>query len=80
MKKILLFVAVAFVAMSANAGGLLHNTNQHIAFQRMMARGASHEIDAVYTNPLVLLLWSMTGGRSLSTFRVLFKPATSMQR
>ena len=51
MKKILLFVAVAFVAMSANAGGLLHNTNQHIAFQRMMARGASHEIDAVFTNP-----------------------------
>lgn len=36
---------------SALAGGLLHNTNQHIAFNRMMSRGASTEIDAVYTNP-----------------------------
>lgn len=38
-------------AASAWAGGLLTNTNQHIAFNRMMARGASTEIDAVYTNP-----------------------------
>lgn len=36
---------------TANAGGLLHNTNQHIDFMRMMARGASTEIDAIYTNP-----------------------------
>lgn len=38
-------------AASAWAGGLLTNTNQHIAFNRMMARGASTEIDAVYSNP-----------------------------
>ncbi len=38
-------------AASAWAGGLLTNTNQHIAFNRMMARGASTEVDAVYTNP-----------------------------
>ena len=46
-----LVLSLTAVGMSAIAGGLLHNTNQHIAFMRMMARGASHEIDAVYTNP-----------------------------
>ncbi|MBR6490534.1 MAG: hypothetical protein IKT03_08385, partial [Muribaculaceae bacterium] len=51
MKKKMLVLAAAVVSLCAQAGGLLHNTNQHIAFQRMMARGASHEIDAVYTNP-----------------------------
>ena len=51
MKKIVLMMATALVALSSQAGGLLHNTNQSIAFQRMMARGASNEIDAVYTNP-----------------------------
>lgn len=50
-KKLNLFVVMAAVSLLSQAGGLLHNTNQHIAFQRMMARGASHEIDAVYTNP-----------------------------
>jgi long-chain fatty acid transport protein len=50
-KKISLLIATMAVSASAWAGGLLHNTNQHIAFLRMMARGASHEIDAVYTNP-----------------------------
>ncbi len=33
------------------AGGLLTNTNQHIAFLRNPARDASLEIDAVYYNP-----------------------------
>ena len=52
MKRITtLVLSLAAVGLSAWAGGLLHNTNQHIAFMRMMARGASHEIDAVYTNP-----------------------------
>ena len=51
MKKYFLVFATAFLSLTVQAGGLLHNTNQHIAFQRMMARGASHEIDAVYTNP-----------------------------
>ncbi|MBO4803288.1 MAG: hypothetical protein J5503_01960, partial [Muribaculaceae bacterium] len=45
---VLSLVTVCTVAM---AGGLLHNTNQHIAFVRMMARGATHEIDGVFTNP-----------------------------
>ncbi len=51
MKKLHLLIAAVAVSLSVNAGGLLHNTNQSIAFQRMMARGASNEIDAVYTNP-----------------------------
>ena len=51
MKKMFLVLSLVAAAVGAQAGGLLHNTNQHIAFLRMMARGASHEIDAVYTNP-----------------------------
>ncbi len=51
MKKFKVLVIAVAVAITAQAGGLLHNTNQHIAFQRMMARGASNEIDAVFTNP-----------------------------
>ena len=39
------------VSTSAFAGGYLTNTNQHIAFLRMMARGASIDIDGVYSNP-----------------------------
>jgi long-chain fatty acid transport protein len=33
------------------AGGLLTNTNQNVAFLRMLARGASIDIDGVYSNP-----------------------------
>ncbi len=51
MRKIALLIAAAAVAVAAQAGGLLHNTNQHINFLRMMARGASTDIDAIYTNP-----------------------------
>ena len=56
----LLFLAGAMTA-TAWAGGLLHNTNQHIAFMRMMARGASHEIDGVYTNPAGLAFMDHDG-------------------
>ena len=60
-KKIsLLFAALAVVA-PVFAGGLLHNTNQHIAFVRMMSRGASNEIDAVYTNPAGLAFMEHDG-------------------
>lgn len=51
-KKVLGLTAFAALwSLNMLAGGLLHNTNQHIAFVRMMARGASNEIDAVYSNP-----------------------------
>ena len=56
-----LALSLVTVGLSAMAGGLLHNTNQHIAFMRMMARGASHEIDAVYTNPAGLAFMDHEG-------------------
>ena len=37
--------------MPIYAGGILTNTNQHAAFLRMLARGASIGIDGVYSNP-----------------------------
>lgn len=61
MRKFSILVITATVAITAQAGGLLHNTNQHIAFMRMMARGASHEIDAVYTNPAGLAFMDHDG-------------------
>ena len=39
------------VSLPAIAGGLLHNTNVDATFARMMARGASTEVDAAHTNP-----------------------------
>ena len=52
MKRTLLSAAaVCFAASTALAGGLLTNTNQNIAFLRNPARGASTQIDAVYSNP-----------------------------
>jgi long-subunit fatty acid transport protein len=39
------------VSSSIFAGGLLTNTNQHILFLRNPARGASTQIDALYSNP-----------------------------
>jgi long-chain fatty acid transport protein len=51
MRKITLIGTMMLIATSSYAGGLLTNTNQHVAFDRMLARGASTEIDAVYSNP-----------------------------
>ena len=52
------FMATAFTA--SQAGGLMTNTNYHIAFDRMMARGASFDIDAAYSNPAGLA-WGHEG-------------------
>ena len=62
MKKKLytLTAALALFAASANAGGLMTNTNYHIAFDRMMARGATFDIDAAYSNPAGLA-WGYDG-------------------
>lgn len=51
MKKTTLLGLGLLISLSAHAGGILTNTNQHTSFLRMMARGASHGIDAVYSNP-----------------------------
>ena len=62
MTRKLLISALMAVATSAtvHAGGLMTNTNYHIAFDRMFARGASTEIDAAYSNPAGLA-WGHEG-------------------
>jgi len=59
-KRLLLTVAVATLLSTAKAGGLMTNTNYHIAFDRMMARGASFDIDAAFSNPAGLA-WGHEG-------------------
>ena len=60
-KKILAMAVLAFGAFSTSyAGGLMTNTNYHIAFDRMMARGATFDIDAAYSNPAGLA-WGHDG-------------------
>ena len=52
MKKIWLLGAMAlFVSNATFAGDYLTNTNQNAAFLRMVARGASIDVDGVYSNP-----------------------------
>ena len=52
MKRIQAILVVCFVLVArASAGGLMTNTNYHIAFDRMMARGATFDVDAAYSNP-----------------------------
>lgn len=54
MKKlftITLISCAATLVQPAQAGGILTNTNQNIAFLRNPARDAAIGIDGVYTNP-----------------------------
>lgn len=53
MKKFFIVMAGVMLAFceSAQAGGLLTNTNQAVAFGRNMARDAAIGIDGVYSNP-----------------------------
>ena len=61
MRKRFVFVALAACfTLAAQAGGLMTNTNYHIAFDRMMARGATFDIDAAYSNPAGLA-WGHEG-------------------
>ena len=53
-------MTMASACMIAEAGGLMTNTNYHIAFDRMFARGASFDIDAAYSNPAGLA-WGHEG-------------------
>ena len=61
MKRVLI-VFTLFMAHCAvmTAGGLMTNTNYHIAFDRMFARGATFDIDAAYSNPAGLA-WGHEG-------------------
>ena len=61
MRKLFVFAALAaLVSTAVQAGGLMTNTNYHIAFDRMMARGASFDIDATFSNPAGLA-WGHEG-------------------
>lgn len=52
MRKIsLIGFVMLIVSIPTFAGGLLTNTNQHVAFLRMLARGATIEIDGALSNP-----------------------------
>lgn len=51
MKRLTLIGTVLLITISSHAGGLLTNTNQHVAFLRMLSRGSSIQIDAAYYNP-----------------------------
>jgi len=62
MRKKLLVTGIALSSfLSMYAGGLLTNTNQNVSFLRNPARGASLEIDAVYTNPAGLAFLNKDG-------------------
>lgn len=59
-RKLLLTALITVTCITVKAGGLMTNTNYHIAFDRMMARGASFDIDAAYSNPAGLA-WGHEG-------------------
>ena len=50
-KRLFLGVWLVLTTTSVLAGGLMTNTNYHIAFDRMMARGSTFDVDAAYSNP-----------------------------
>ena len=52
MKKFtLILLGMILGSTFVMAGGLVHNTNQSAAWSRMLSRGATLDIDAVYYNP-----------------------------
>ena len=50
-KKLLISATALIVSFPTFAGDYLTNTNQNAAFLRMVARGASIDVDGVYSNP-----------------------------
>ena len=61
MKRIVISITSLLLTSSVFAGGLLTNTNQNAAFLRNFARGASTDIDAVYSNPAGLAFLKKDG-------------------
>ena len=59
-RTFLLFALTALTVIGVRAGGLMTNTNYHIAFDRMFARGATSEIDGIFSNPAGLA-WTREG-------------------
>ena len=60
MKRIVIVSLLLVSTVAVKAGGLMTNTNYHIAFDRMFARGATFDIDAAYSNPAGLA-WGHEG-------------------
>ncbi len=60
MKRLFFVFIAASLGIFAKAGGLMTNTNYHISFDRMFARGATFDIDAAYSNPAGLA-WGHEG-------------------
>ena len=56
--KTVCLTAVIASSSATYAGGLLTNTNQHVAYNRMMSREASIGIDGVYYNPAGVVFMS----------------------
>ncbi len=67
-KSLTLVLLMALCSVAAHAGGLMTNTNYHIAFDRMFARGASTEIDATFSNPAGLA-WGHEGWQMSLNFQ-----------
>ena len=61
MKKLFVTVMALCPFLYVNAGGLLTNTNQNVAFLRNIARDATMEIDAAYSNPAGLAFLTRNG-------------------
>ena len=67
--KLTFALALAFLSLpELQAGGLMTNTNYHIAFDRMFARGATTEIDAAFSNPAGLA-WGHEGWQMSLNFQ-----------
>ena len=60
-KKLLISATALIVSIPTFAGDYLTNTNQHAAFLRMVARGASIDVDGVYSNPAGLAFLQRDG-------------------
>lgn len=60
-KNFLIGFVMLIVSISTFAGDYLTNTNQNAAFLRMIARGASIDIDGVYSNPAGLAFLPQNG-------------------
>ncbi len=65
-KHLLIILALSLSFSGVRAGGILTNTNSSAFFHRMMARGASLDIDGVHTNPAGLA-WTLKDGFHLAT-------------
>ncbi len=62
-KSLLMGIAMSIVSIPTFAGDYLTNTNQNAAFLRMIARGASIDVDGVYSNPAGLAFLPQDGFR-----------------